>query len=53
VEDNGSGLDPAAVPPECIGLRISLLERMPALDGGSANTMSGAGGTRATLAWRR
>ncbi|MRX42926.1 sensor histidine kinase [Agromyces kandeliae] len=51
VIDNGSGFDPAAVPPSRLGLRVSIEERM-ANEGGSARVASAPGeGTTVTLAW--
>lgn len=51
ISDNGSGFDPAHVPDERLGLRVSIEERM-ANAGGMAEIVSRVGhGTTVTLAW--
>jgi signal transduction histidine kinase len=51
ISDNGSGFDPAHVPGERLGLRVSIEERI-ANAGGTAEIVSRIGhGTTVTLAW--
>lgn len=52
IADDGTGFDPAAVPAQRLGLRVSISERMH-LIGGTATIDSRPGqGTRITLSWR-
>jgi signal transduction histidine kinase len=51
VGDEGTGFDPATVPTERLGVRVSILERMSSA-GGHAEIVSAPGeGTRVTLRW--
>lgn len=53
IEDEGTGFEPAAVPSERLGLRVSVLERMSALPGGSASVRSAPGrGTVVDVCWQ-
>jgi signal transduction histidine kinase len=52
VLDDGVGFEPAAVPPDRLGIGRSILGRMRALPGGSAEVVSAVGtGTRITLSY--
>jgi two-component sensor histidine kinase len=52
VLDDGEGFDPDQVRPERLGLRVSILDRMRALDGGEAQVVSRVGvGTRVLISW--
>lgn len=51
VADNGIGFDPASVPSERLGLRISIEERMANVGGKSEIASSPGHGTTVTLAW--
>ncbi|WP_150461818.1 sensor histidine kinase [Nesterenkonia ebinurensis] len=52
--DDGPGFDPHQVPPSALGIRQSILGRLRALPGGSAQVRSAPGaGTQVTLAVRR
>ncbi|MGK2855494.1 MAG: sensor histidine kinase [Microbacteriaceae bacterium] len=51
VRDTGSGFDPAMVPVERLGIRLSIIERIEAA-GGEVSIRSGPGqGTAVTLVW--
>lgn len=52
VLDDGCGFDPGAVPPHRLGVAVSIVRRVRALDGGSAQVVSRPGaGTAVHLAW--
>ncbi|ROQ39964.1 two-component sensor histidine kinase [Frondihabitans sp. PhB188] len=52
VRDDGRGFNSRRIPPERLGVRVSILNRMATLPGGHADIESGRGlGTRVTLAW--
>lgn len=52
VSDNGKGFNSRRIPPERLGVRVSILNRMATLDGGRADIDSSRGyGTRVTLGW--
>ncbi|QHN19685.1 ATP-binding protein [Gordonia amarae] len=52
VLDDGCGFDPAAVPPHRLGVAVSVLRRVRALDGGAAQVVSVPGaGTAVHLSW--
>ncbi|MFN3866638.1 MAG: ATP-binding protein [Demequina sp.] len=54
VEDDGEGFDPQAVPAARLGIRVSIVDRMAAVDGGAAAVASRPGrGTSVTLMWGR
>lgn len=53
VSDRGPGFDPASTAADRMGVRLSILERMRSLPGGSAQVRSGGEGTRVELGWRR
>ncbi|MDF3280950.1 ATP-binding protein [Gordonia sp. N1V] len=53
ITDDGPGFDPRAVPPERLGIRVSIEERMSRVHGGRATVTSAPGaGTTVSLAWR-
>jgi len=53
-KDNGPGFSMRAVPERRLGIRVSILQRMEALDGGSGSISSRPGrGTTVTLTWNR
>ncbi len=53
VSDTGRGFDPAAIPSDRLGVRTSILARMEAEPGGSAQVHSEIGvGTTVTLSWQ-
>lgn len=53
VRDDGVGFDPAAVPPERMGIAVSIVGRMRTLAGGDARVTSRPGaGTTVTITWR-
>jgi len=53
VLDDGVGFDPLDVRPERLGLRVSILDRLRSLPGGSAQIVARPGvGTRVTAGWR-
>lgn len=50
--DDGCGFDPGAVPPHRLGVAVSIIRRVRALEGGSAQVVSRPGaGTAVHLAW--
>jgi signal transduction histidine kinase len=51
VGDEGTGFDPATVPTERLGVRVSILERMSSAGGHAEITSSPGTGTRVTLRW--
>lgn len=52
IRDNGRGFDPALIPEQRLGIKVSLRERMEAI-GGQARIESEVGrGTTVTLSWR-
>ncbi|WNM24671.1 sensor histidine kinase [Demequina capsici] len=52
--DDGAGFDRSEISDRRLGIRVSIIERMRSLDGGSADVTSGVGrGTTVTLEWRR
>lgn len=52
VADDGRGFDPRAVPSHRLGVRVSILDRMERLAGGSVSLRSSVGrGTRVELRW--
>ncbi|WP_394551146.1 sensor histidine kinase [Agromyces sp. MMS24-JH15] len=51
VEDDGIGFDPAAVPSERLGLRVSIEDRMRGSGGSALIESRPGGGTRVVLAW--
>jgi signal transduction histidine kinase len=52
VSDDGVGFDPAAVPPERLGISQSILGRMEQVSGGAANLRSAPGlGTDVVITW--
>jgi hypothetical protein len=52
VSDDGVGFDPAAVPPERLGIAQSILGRMDRVPGGAANLRSAPGrGTDVVIVW--
>lgn len=54
VQDDGPGFDPDAVPAHRLGVRVSIVDRMSRLPGGSVEVRSAQGrGTQVTLGWRR
>lgn len=54
VLDDGIGFDPEAVPRARLGIRFGILDRMHAVEGGSAEVMSRMGyGTTVVLRWER
>ncbi|MFD1861242.1 hypothetical protein EHW97_15115 [Aeromicrobium camelliae] len=54
VKDDGRGFRPQRVPPERLGLRVSIHERMRTVPGGSATVRSTPGqGTTVELSWNR
>jgi signal transduction histidine kinase len=54
VNDDGVGFDPRAVPPQRLGLAVSIRGRLAVLEGGSATVISQPGrGTQINLAWTR
>ncbi|WP_030176204.1 MULTISPECIES: ATP-binding protein [Actinomycetes] len=54
IADDGAGFDPSAVPPDRLGVAVSILGRLSHLTGGSARVDSQPGmGTRITLRWDR
>lgn len=53
VTDDGVGFNSRRIPPERLGVRVSILNRMSTLPGGYADVDSGRGtGTRVTIGWR-
>jgi signal transduction histidine kinase len=51
--DDGTGFDPAAVPPTRLGIAVSIVGRMAGVVGGHAIVVSRPGtGTRVSLRWR-
>ena len=53
VTDDGPGFDPAAVPPQRLGIRTGIRGRMGLVPGGSALVQSAPGqGARVVLTWR-
>lgn len=54
VHDDGVGFSPQRIPPERLGLRVSVIGRMLRVPGGAAEVISRpGGGTRVNLAWSR
>ena len=54
VQDDGRGFNPRAVNPRRLGLRVSIVDRMERLPGGSANIDTKPGsGTTVTLTWEQ
>ena len=54
VVDDGTGFDPAAVPPQRLGIEVSIRQRVAALPGGWARVHSAVGrGTTVQVAWER
>lgn len=54
VQDDGVGFSPGRVPPERLGLRVSVIERMSRVPGASAEISSRPNeGTRVQLTWNR
>ncbi|BDZ48215.1 hypothetical protein GCM10025867_04560 [Frondihabitans sucicola] len=52
VSDNGRGFNSRRIPPERLGVRVSILNRMATLPGGRAGIESARGvGTRVALGW--
>jgi len=52
VSDNGRGFNSRRIPPERLGVRVSILNRMATLPGGRADLESARGvGTRVSLGW--
>lgn len=52
VSDNGRGFNSRRIPPERLGVRVSILNRMATLPGGRADVESARGvGTRVSLGW--
>lgn len=52
VDDDGHGFSPRAVSPTRLGIRVSIVDRMASVPGGSGKVSSRPGrGTRVTLAW--
>jgi signal transduction histidine kinase len=51
VGDEGTGFDPATVPTERLGVRVSILERMSSAGGHAEITSAPGTGTRVTLRW--
>ena len=52
VDDDGRGFSPRAVSPTRLGIRVSIVDRMASVPGGSGRVSSRPGrGTRVTLAW--
>lgn len=53
ISDTGGGFDPAAIPSDRLGVRTSILARMEAEPGGSAQLYSEIGvGTTVTVSWQ-
>ncbi|MDN4472272.1 ATP-binding protein [Demequina zhanjiangensis] len=53
-EDDGAGFERSSISERRLGIRVSIIERMRGLDGGTAEVSSGVGsGTVVTLIWRR
>lgn len=54
VHDDGVGFSPQRIPPERLGLRVSVIERMAGVPGGAAEVVSRPNeGTRVHLTWSR
>lgn len=54
VEDDGHGFSPRAVSPTRLGIRVSIIDRMASIPGGTGTVSSSPGrGTRVVLSWRR
>lgn len=54
VNDDGVGFDPRSVPPQRLGLAVSIRGRLAVLDGGAATVDSQPGrGTRIGISWTR
>lgn len=54
VKDDGRGFSARAVPATRLGIRVSIIDRMGSVPGGSAHVTSRPGrGTHVTLTWRR
>ncbi|MFW2512526.1 sensor histidine kinase [Demequina sp. SO4-13] len=54
VEDDGDGFDPRSVAASRLGIRVSIEDRMAAIEGGAASVSSRPGrGTWVTLMWTR
>lgn len=51
ITDDGAGFDPEAVPPQRLGLRVSIGERMQAVGGRSESVASPGRGTTVRLQW--
>jgi signal transduction histidine kinase len=52
VRDDGRGFNSRRIPPERLGVRVSILNRMATLPGGWADIESSRGfGTRVSLVW--
>jgi signal transduction histidine kinase len=51
VADRGAGFDPAAVPMERLGVRVSILERVANAGGHAAVESTPGGGTTVTIRW--
>jgi signal transduction histidine kinase len=51
VGDDGSGFEPATVPTERLGVRVSIVERMSSAGGHAEVESSPGGGTTVTLRW--
>jgi signal transduction histidine kinase len=51
VGDEGSGFDPATVPTERLGVRVSIIERLSSAGGHAEVESAPGGGTRVTLRW--
>lgn len=53
IADDGTGFNSRRIPPERLGVRVSILNRMATLPGGYADVDSARGhGTRVTIGWR-
>ena len=54
VADDGVGFDPGAVPPERLGIEVSIRQRLRELPGAQARLRSAPGeGTTVQMAWER
>ena len=51
VGDEGSGFDPATVPTERLGVRVSIIERLSSAGGHAQIDSAPGGGTKVTLRW--